>query len=383
MDKSGKKSFNDTPVFRNASLFLEENKKGELPFFAGKEKLKDGKEVIEIKPHPVVDAITGRLVLGTNQVLAQNVFRKTGEYPANINIITWAEEKANGIQLKKGTPGYTISTKGKDNSYNIYKLFSENAVTENSIGNLNRAKYSAAVKTKIAVLNRQLEQEENIQNKSIILANLAYAHLDNIQGNILRPKEIQLGLENFRQGSELEKRTKEVSEYIENLPKDVKEMFKEKIMTVNGKFDNTTPEGLVKNYNPLQFEKRAAEKLEKAAELQKNRPEQIIDARNCTSATTFIAKYAAATSLAKANQNVKFITDKSTNEKIQKDLSATLEKSFSEYNHSKVFSIGEEANEQCRTELKNFRTQQLAIKSQENEIERKKDLNPSIDLSLS
>lgn len=383
MDKSGKKSFNDTPVFRNASLFLEENKKGELPFFAGKEKLKDGKEVIEIKPHPVVDAITGRLVLGTNQVLAQDVFRKTGEYPANINIITWAEAKANGIQLKKGTPGYTISTKGKDNSYNIYKLFSENAVTENSIGNLNRAKYSAAVKTKIAVLNRQLEQEENIQNKSIILANLAYAHLDNIQGNILRPKEIQLGLENFRQGSELEKRTKEVSEYIENLPKDVKEMFKEKIMTVNGKFDNTTPEGLVKNYNPLQFEKRAAEKLEKAAELQKNRPEQIIDARNCTSATTFIAKYAAATSLAKANQNVKFITDKSTNEKIQKDLSATLEKSFSEYNHSKVFSIGEEANEQCRTELKNFRTQQLAIKSQENEIERKKDLNPSIDLSLS
>ena len=382
MNKNQKNTFNDTPVFKNANLFLEENKKGELPFFAGKEKLKDGKEVIEIKPHPVVDAITGRLVLGTNQILAQDVFLKTGEYPANINVITWAEAKANGIQLKKGTPGYTISTKGKDNSYNIYKLFSENAVTENSIGNLNRAKYSAAVKLKIAVLNRQLEQEENEQNKSIILSNLAYAHLDNIQGNILRPKEIQLGLEKFRQGIELESRTKEVADYIENLPKDVKEVFKERIMTVSGKFDNTTPEGLVKNYNPLQFEKRASERLEKAAEIQKNRPEQIIDARNCTNSTTFIAKFAAATSLAKANQNVKFITDKSTNEKIQKDLTATLEKSFSEYSHSKVFSIGEEANEQCRAELKNFRTQQQAVK-QENEIERKKDLDQSIDISLS
>ncbi len=383
MNKNKKNTFNDTPVFKNANLFLEENKKGELPFFAGKEKLKDGKEVIEIRPHPVVDAITGRLVLGTNQILAQDVFLKTGEYPANINVITWAEAKANGIQLKKGTSGYTISTKGKDNSYNIYKLFSENAVTENSIGNLNRAKYSAAVKLKIAVLNRQLEQEENEQNKSIILSNLAYAHLDNIQGNILRPKEIQLGLEKFRQGNELEARTKEVADYIEKLPKDVKEVFKERIMTSSGKFDNTTPEGLVKNYNPLQFEKRASERLEKAAEIQKNRPEQIIDARNCTSSTTFIAKYAAATSLAKANQNVKFITDKSTNEKIQKDLNATLEKSFSEYNHSKVFSIGEEANEQCRAELKNFRSQQQAMKSQENEIEKKKDLDQAIDISLS
>lgn len=375
-----KKTFKDTPTFKNAAFFLEENQKGSLPFFKGKEKVRDGKDVIEINPHPVVDALTGRLIIGTNQIISQDIFLKTGEYPKNINVITYAQAKANGIKLKKNSPSFTITTRDKENKYNIYKLFSEKSITDDSLGNLKRAKYSSEVQKRIKVLNRQLEQEENEQNKSVILTSLAYAHLDNIKGNILRPKEIELGAENFRNSSELENRSKEVKEYIDNLPDDVKKQFEEKIMVKNDKIDNSTPENLVKNYNSEEFEKTADRYFKKAEEYEANRPEQVIDARNCVSATNFLAKYEAASTLSKVNPNVKFITDKSTNEKIQNELNVMLEKAFSENNHTKVFSIGREANEVCKQELQNFRSQQFQKMSTEQEIN-SQDKSPSIDMS--
>ena len=89
-------------------------------------------------------------------------------------------------------------------------------------------------------------------------------------------------------------------------------------MVKNDKIDNSTSENLVKNYNPEEFEKTADRYFKKAEE------------------------YEVAATLSKVNPNVKFITDKSTNEKIQNELNVMPEKAFSENNHTKVFSIGRE-----------------------------------------
>lgn len=348
-------SFEDSATYKNANFVLEQIKKSTLsPLNLQPENI-NGQHGLSKKPLPVTDLFSGRLLNGTNQIIAQDILNSAKI--TDPEVFTYTEGKDYGIIPKKGSPYIVITTKNKDGKYNDYRYFPVEFATDFSEGKIAAVKYSRRLDRKIEALRNHIAREKEDEKANILLTQLAYTHRDNMYGKACLKTSLKP-----------EEKAAIVSNYVKNLPENEKKLLDEKIfikvVTKDGKeFDNSTHEGFIKNFNENLFCANAKKELDKINEALSKREPIVIDARNCPTANAYLGKYLAATTFAKDNPNVTFITDKSSVDAVKNDMTVTLEKAFSENRHTEAFNIGNSASELCKDEIKQFREQQIAAKS--------------------
>lgn len=338
-------SFKDTPTYKNANFIFEEVKTGVLGPFNGSETNLDGKSAFEIKPQPVKNLFTGHLFQGTNQILVQDLLKVNGL--SDPELFTYADGVEYGIIPKKGSSSVVLTTKNKDGNYNTYRFFPAELAEEFSKGKITAIKYGRQIPNKIEYIRSSIEKENNPEKKDFLKTMLAYAHRDNIYTKSM--------LKNSSSTFKKEDRIKIVNDYLNTMDPSEKEDFKK---TIKG----NSAEQLVDEYKEQLFLKHAAVELNKQLEAQGKMKPIVIDARNCTAATPFLGKWLTATSFAKNNPNVSFVTDAASIDAVKEDLTKSIEKSFAENRHTEIFSIGKQASELVKEEMQAFRSKEIATR---------------------
>lgn len=407
------KAFEKTVTYKNSTQLFEDVKNGNMPFLGGTKKNQNGQDVKVIKPLTIKNAVTGKILKGTNQLIAQRWAQELISSGTKINgeILTFEEAKKEGIFLVKGKGNFQINEQG-----NTYRYFFDNSFSEKSAKYLAAAKYAAQTKGRIENIRRQLENETDEAEKTALITRLAYEHRNNIQGNIIRPVALEtaeFGFDAYKskepkkivikekngKGEEIEvkkslepqlpKLTKEIDDYLKTLPQDELKQFNEIVMKGKDKDGNEkklTTEDLVERYNNKWFQDSAEKYFSTVNEnaLAKSK-ELTIDARNTHDPKIYLAKYLSACQLAKNNSKVTFLTDENSQKAVQDSLVKTMEKDIAEHRHVDVFRIGNEASLSVKDELKNFRSQQYAnertigTKELENEVHNEQDITMSFN----
>lgn len=359
----GVKDWTKSPAYLNAVFFNDQSKKQNLACFYGKTIDNGGKEVVEIKPVLVRDAVTGRAIKGTNQILAQTILNQMkkddkeaarAQAAATVGILTFDECTRHGLYLKKGEPYMTLTTvkisDTKEKVYNAYRYFSVSALQEQSIPRLQAVQYTNSLDSKISYLRNRIENEATPEGKSLYEKYLSYAHFDKAMGTAMFDTRLNTP----------ELKSYSVSEYIDKLPSKEQNSFRAEIMLMktdkNGRqLDLTTPEGLVANFNQKYFMDKAQKELDYIDSQRAKKEALTFDATNTQTSTAYLSKWLAASELASSNPNVTFLTDKKSIESVSKSISSNLDKAFSENNHSEVFVIGNQASSLMKQELREFR----------------------------
>lgn len=406
---NAQKAFEKTVTYKNSTQLFEDVKNGNMPFLGGTKKNQNGQDVKVIKPLTIKNAVTGKILKGTNQLIAQRWAQDLINKGEKINgeILTFEEAKKEGIFLVSGKGNFKINEQG-----NTYRYFFDNSFSEKSAKYLAAAKYAAQTKGRIANIRRQLDNETSEAEKTALITRLAYEHQNYIRGNIIRPVALEtseFGFDAYKsktpleivakekndKGEEIEvkknlepqlpKLTKEIDEYLKTLPPAELEQFNDIVMNGKDKDGNEkklTTENLVEKYNGKFFQDNAEKFFSTVNENALSKAKDLtIDARNTHDPKLYLAKYLSACQLAKNNPKVVFLTDENSQKAVQENLVKSMEKDIAEHRHVDVFKIGNEASLSVKDELKNFRSQQyanehtVAAKELENELHNEQSIN--------
>lgn len=346
-----------SPSFSNAVYFQNHTKSKSLSCFSGRTTNIGGRELVEVKPFLVRDAITNRPIKGTNQILAQTILRQMEqddrELSHEIGVLTFDECAKHGLYLKKGSPYVTLTTANLSTAdgkiYNAYRYFPASALQPQSIPRLKAIQYTNSLDSKISYLRKKISLEPDSQERAAAERRLSYAHMDKALGSVM-----------FDKTYSKEERVREVQEYIGRLPENERKNFTNEIMkTKQGKdgkkIDCSTAQGLVENFSPKIFIQTAENELEFiSAQRNKKAPLQF-DATKSKTPSVYLAKWLAASELASANPNVTFLTDRESIDSASKSLGRQIDKAFQENKHSEVFVIGNQASLLMKDELREFR----------------------------
>lgn len=400
-------SFKKTVTYKNSTQLFEDVKAGNMPFLGGTKKNLNGQDVKEIKPLAIKNAVTGKMLKGSNQLIAQRWAQELIKQGEKINgdILTFDEAKKEGIFLLKGKGNFQINEQG-----NTYRYFFDNSFSDKSAKYLAAAKYAAQTKGRIENIRRQLENDTSEAEKTALITRLAYEHRNYIRGNIIRPAAMEseefvfdayklkvpieiISTEKNEKGEEVKKTlepqlpklTKKIDDYLNNLPQDELKQFNDIVMKgkdKDGNEKNLSAEDLVKGFNNKLFQDNAEKYLQTINENARAKSKELtIDARNTHDPKIYLAKYLSACQLAKNNSKVTFLTDENSQKAVQDSLVKTMEKDIAEHRHVDVFRIGNEASLSVKDELKNFRSQQyanehtVAAKELENEIHNEQSIS--------
>lgn len=356
-DSYGRKVWSTSPSFANAVYFQNHTKSKSLSCFNGTSRNIDGRELVEVRPFLVRDAITSRPIKGTNQILAQTILRQMEkddrELTHEVGVLTFDECTRHGLYLKADSFFVTLTTAERrpDNIkvYNAYRYFPISALQPQSVPRLKAIQYTNSLDSKISYLRKKISIETDPKKREIDERRLSYAHMDKALGSVM-----------FDKSCSKEVRVSEVQKYIDKLPENEKKNFKNEIMQTKlgaeGKIrDYRTAQGIVENFNSKIFIQTAQHEME-FIESQRNKKAPLqFDATKTKTQSVYLAKWLAASELAATNPNVTFLTDRESIESASKSLSRQIDKAFSENNHSEVFVIGNQASEQMKQELREFR----------------------------
>ena len=405
------KAFEKTVTYKNSTQLFEDVKNGNMPFLGGTKKNQNGQDVKEIKPLTIKNAVTGKMLKGSNQLIAQRWAQELIKQGEKINgeILTFEEAKKEGIFLLKGKGNFQINEQG-----NTYRYFFDNSFSDKSAKYLAAAKYAAQTKGRIENIRRQLENDTSEAEKTSLITRLAYEHRNYIRGNIIRPAAMEseefvfdayklkvpieiISTEKNEKGEEVKKTlepqlpklTKKIDDYLNNLPQDELKQFNDIVMKgkdKDGNEKNLSAEDLVKGFNNKLFQDNAEKYLQTINENARAKSKELtIDARNTHDPKIYLAKYLSACQLAKNNPKVVFLTDENSQKAVQENLVKSMEKNIAEHRHVDVFKIGNEASLSVKDELKNFRSQQYAnertigTKELENEVHNEQDITMSFN----
>ena len=70
-DSKAQNAFEKTVTYKNSTQLFEDVKAGNMPFLGGTKKNLNGQDVKEIKPLTIKNAVTGKMLKGSNQLIAQ------------------------------------------------------------------------------------------------------------------------------------------------------------------------------------------------------------------------------------------------------------------------------------------------------------------------
>lgn len=403
-------NFKQTALYTNSMNFYAAVKDGSIPFLSGEKREMNGVEVIAIKPVSIHNAFSGKILKGADQLVGQYYASKLIKQGEKINgeIATFEECAKEGVLLKKGKGNFKINRRdGK-----VYQFFFNNSFSEKSVANIAAAKYSMDTKQKIESLRKTIENMEE-DDKAKNLAKLAYLHKDMIFGTILRPaanETNKFGFGTFKtndskmvkesvfeNGMKIEKekilepqlplRIKEVTAYLDTLPKAERNSFEKNIMIKtdeNGSFKKLSVENLIEEFNEEFFRQKSVKAQErKETEQKKTGKEIVFDSRKVSEPGIYLSKYLAATQLAKTNPNVIFLTDEASQKSVQKELVKQMERSISENRHIDIFRTATEAGKNSIEELKLFRARQYETELSQNNFQKiNKVVSNNIDNSM-
>lgn len=315
-------------------------------YLDGKTNQETGK--IELEPKCIRNAISGRPLTGTNQLIAQNALREAGI--EDNEVVTFDQAKDAGTFIRKGSVSFVITLPAeKDEQGNwkqsIFRMFPKSAAY--NPGAITLAKINEERLGKINYLRTKLEKEQNPEIKEKILTSISYEHLKTY--NYINAKQKDNSLKN---GLNDEWKSYAAKNIINAEEKNV--------------FNSLLENQISKNYEP------GMEQIIGLAVAEENRNQEhqnernanigkgIISAENCISGTEYLGKY-----LAAATKGAVLVTDRESLKAVQEDLNKKLEKEFNKDNFMAAFYIGKDASEICKEELKEFREkskdQQLGI----------------------
>ena len=327
--------------FANAESFKNNNEKGTAVYLGGKEV--NGK--IEIEPKCIRNAVTGRAFTGLNQFTAQQMAAK-----ANIKeneIATYDQIHKTGSGVKKNQACFYLAVPGENGQTSQEMYFFKSAALD--VNKVNLAAYSYKNRQNIIKTRQLLENEKEEEKINKYLTSLAYMHRDELYSHAIPNSEDKY---------------KAAEAYIETLPENEKEAFTSNILKEKEVKD------FVDGYDQKTTEAYATKKLNssKTFDQEQNKTRKIIDATHTSSATDYLGKYLAASTIGAV-----FITDKESQNAVQKELNQTLSKAFAEHQHKQAYLIGSNASERCVEELKSFQGKSY---EQQHGIETKREQQP-------
>ncbi|MCQ2600906.1 MAG: hypothetical protein MJ184_06040 [Treponema sp.] len=326
-----KENWHTVAVKANCHSFHDDNVNGTAVYLGGDEK--DGKIVISTKP-PISNAITGTVIKGSNQILLQNFFEK--ENIKGREVMTFDQANRIGIRIKKDARNLDITippSKDENGKYkpNVFKefpvadcfSFDENNKPRSPKGEIALAKLNADRFQKINKYRAMYHSEKATpEQKDNYLTVIAYEH-------------------------------KKAIEFLSVTNGDVKS-YKEKSIQPQEqeKLNAIMPEGQA--IPTLDQQKgRAVKELENFEKFQaeKKKDTPVIDATNTTSPVDYLGKYLAACEIGAA-----FVTDKESQEAVQKSISQNVQAEMDKNNFNYLQTFGAECSERCKSVLSEFRS---------------------------
>ena len=326
-----KENWHTVAVKENCSTFHKDNLDGKAVYLGGTEK--DGKVVITTKPS-IRNAITGNVIKGSNQILLQNFFEKE-----NINgreVMTFDQAEKNGINVKKNARNMDITiyaTKDEQGNYkpNVFKefpvadcfSFDENKKPRSPKGEIALAKLNSERFGKINKYRAMYHNEKTPEEKKAnYLTAIAFEHKKAIEFLSVTNGDVEAYKAKSIQPLEMEK----LNELMAKNPT---------IPTLDQQKGRAVKE--LKNLEEFQAEKK------------KDTP--VIDATNTTNPVDYLGKYLAACEL-----EAEFITDKDSQEAVQKAISQNVQNEMDKNNFNYIQTFGAECSERCKSVLSEFRS---------------------------
>ena len=344
-----KVNYHKVTLENNTKAFLNDNINGTSVYLGGEDK--NGKVVIQAKA-PVRNAITGKAIKGSNQLLLQNFFEKNKI--KNREVITFDQAEKIGCRVKKEAKNLNITITAvydkekKSWNQNVIRefpvsevfSFDEKGTPRNPKGEIALAKLNAERFTKIN-RNRALLHNEKIDEakKTQLLTSIVYEH-------------------------------KKAIEFLSVTNGDIN-AYKEKSIQEEEKkiLSDIMPEG--SQIPTLDQQKgRAVEEVKRNDEYIASHKSEtpVIDATNTTSPVDYLGKYLAACEL-----GAEFVTDKDSQKTVQDTITANMNNALEKNDYDYLQTFGSECSERCKSVMSEFRSksfeQQRGIKQERTVVQ--------------